>query len=116
MGLANGFGSVQRAVPEVSGGVLAQVLQAVGVHSRALSPSSDDHEVAVPRLERLEAGQDLVPLRAALGTTHALVRLARWEIDALERRLLRSFASCPCASEIASSAAAASPGSKSGSR
>ena len=82
------LGREQRAVAEVERDVLPELGEPVGVHGGRLRPRRDDDEVAIPRLDCLEPGEQLVTLGATLGAADALLRLARREIDAVERLLL----------------------------
>src|SRR5439155_11166709 len=67
--------------------VLAQLVEPVRVHGGGLRPRADDDEVAVPRRELLEDGEELLPLRAPPRAADPLLRLARGEIEPFERLL-----------------------------
>src|SRR5262245_10237177 len=58
-----------------------ELVDAVDVDDRGLGAGREDDEVAVPPLELLERGEQLVPLRAALRAAHALLRLAPGQLE-----------------------------------
>ena len=66
----------------------AQVVEPVDVDGRAVGADGDDDEVAVPGRELLELRQQLLALGAALGALHALLGLARRQLEALHLDLL----------------------------
>src|SRR5579872_7590908 len=76
----------------LAGRVLGELREPVDVDDGVLRPDGGDDEVAVPPLELLEHGQQLVPLRPALRSAQALFRLAAGELqhgDRFLRPLLR---------------------------
>ena len=61
----------------------------------AVGADRDDDEVAVPRGELLELREQLLALGAALRALHALLGLARRQLEALHLTSSASFASPP---------------------
>ncbi len=86
--LADDLRRSDRAVAEIERGVLAQLVQPVRVHGRALGSGAHDDEVSIPRLEPLETREELVALRPALRSPDSLVGVASGEIEGLDDRLL----------------------------
>ena len=86
--LAYALGRTDRAVAEIARGVLAQVVEPIGVHRSRLRARAHDDEVAVPGLQGLQAGEQLLALGASLRATDALVGVARREIELVDGGLL----------------------------
>ena len=61
--------------------------QPVDVHDRVLGADRGDDEIAVPPLELLEHGQELVALGSALRAAQSLLRLAAGELEDGDRLL-----------------------------
>ena len=79
---------------------------------RAVGADGHDDEVAVPRGQLLELREQLLALGAALGAPHALLGLARGRSRPCSLTSSRSLAPAPTWRALASSAVAASLGSK----
>src|SRR6266511_3215427 len=88
-GVADELGRPLGAGRALSGGVLAQYVEAVVVDDRAFGARVDYDEVAVPRRELLEREQQLLALGPALRAPDALLRLARGKLEPLEPTLGR---------------------------
>ena len=63
-------------------------VEPVDVHRRTVGADRDDDEVAVPGRELLELREQLLALGAALRAPHALLGLARRQLEALHLHLL----------------------------
>ena len=70
-----------------------QLLRAVDVDERLLSPRRRGDEVAVPRRELLERREQLLAFGPARGSLDALLGLAGSQVEPLERGFLALLAS-----------------------
>src|SRR5207253_3582961 len=86
-GLADDLARVLGAEHALAGGLRRQDVEPVVVEDRTLGSGRHDDEVAVPGLELLEHGQQLLALRAALRAAEALVSFALREVELLELTL-----------------------------
>src|SRR5262245_32224492 len=74
-------------VHPLEGPIGPQLGEPVDVHGCAVGPRRDDDEIAIPRLELLELGEQLLSFRAALGPPHALLGLAPGQLQGLDLHL-----------------------------
>src|SRR5439155_130787 len=86
--LAHHLRGPRRALTELERDVGPQLLEAIRVHRCPLRTGRDDDEVPVPRLQRLQTGEQFLPLTAALGPSHALIRLPLGKVEILDRVFL----------------------------
>ena len=68
--------------------VLAQVVESIRVDGRVLGARGHDDEVAIPRLQTLEPGEELVPLGSTLRATHPLLGVAGRKVERVDESLL----------------------------
>ena len=87
-GLAHGLGGPLRPEQALPRRVLAKHRQLVEVDRRAVRAHRDGHEVAVPRAELLELRQQLLSLGAARRPLHALLSVARAQLELRDAGLL----------------------------
>src|SRR5580765_5722263 len=85
--LADGFRGRLRTRKPLDTRVLAQLVEPIDMRRGRLGPRGDDDEVAVPRLELLEAKQDLLALGAAHRPPRPLLLLATRKVELLVLRL-----------------------------
>ena len=86
--LAHCLGGPLGAEEPLAGRVLAELVELVEVDRRPLGADRDGDEVAVPGRELLELGEQLLALRAARRALHALLGLARGQLEPGDARLL----------------------------